>query len=209
MRIPGHHVASTTRRLGHPWRPQGGVREMTWRRTLHRTRVPVVMCVLLLVPAGCDVGGTSHASGAPGAPKSAASAPATTTAPDGGAALTGRTTGRREPVPCPSARTRSWTLQDVTTVSRGVDMGPVEVVVSGTGQTTLAWTAAPGGFDASRPRVIRIATAPPVPGDPQAPPGPPDPQNPRDAQVDALIAPTPLGSSPNGDLGIDAAGVQT
>ena len=81
-------------------------------------------------------------------------------------------------------------MHDIATVSRGVEVGgPLEVVVSRTGKATLAWTAAPGGFECYRPRIIGIADVPPAPGDPHGPPGPPDPQDPLDAQVDAAIAP--------------------
>ena len=86
------------------------------------------------------------------------------------------------------------------------------MMVSRTGKATLAWTAAPGGFEFYRPQIIGIADVPPTlgdPQDPQDPPGPPDPQDPLDAQVDAAIAPSSLLETPNGDLGIDGADVQT
>src|SRR3954451_6539387 len=81
------------------------------------------------------------------------------------------------PMACPSERTGSSTMHDVATVSRRVEVGPLDVVVSRAGKATLAWTAAPGGFDSDRPQIIRIADDPAAPGDPHGPPGPPDPQD--------------------------------
>jgi hypothetical protein len=98
-------------------------------------------------------------------------------------------------------------MHDVATVSRGVEVGPVDLVVSRTGKATLAWTAAPGGFESYRPQVVRIADDPPAPGDPHGPPGPPDPQDPLDAQVNAVTPSFP--ESPSGSLGIDGSDRQT
>jgi hypothetical protein len=114
---------------------------------------------------------------------------------------------RTAPMACPSERTRSSTMQDIATVSRGVEVGPLDVVVSRTGKATLAWTAAPGGFEFYRPQVVRIADDPPAPGDPHGPPGPPDPQDPLDAQVNAMTLSFP--ESPSGTLAIDASDRQT
>src|SRR4051794_12597627 len=118
------------------------------RRTLHRSWIPVLVFTFLLVPVGCDLGVSSRK---PAAPKSdaSASASATRAAPDGVA----RRPVRQKPVPCPSERTGSSTMHDIATVSRGVEVGPLDVVVSRTGKATLAWTAAPGGFDYYRPHI--------------------------------------------------------
>ncbi len=110
-------------------------------------------------------------------------------------------------MPCPSERTRAWTMHDVVTVSRGVEVGgPLELVVSRTGSTTVAWTAAPGGF--GLPQIIGVADVPRAPGDPQIPLGPPDAQDPLDAQVDAAIGRSGV-EAPGSHLGIDGADVQT
>ena len=178
---------------------------MAARRTLHRTRTAVLMCTLLVIPVGCDMGDPSHTPRA--APSRHAGASATAASPDG----VSRRPVRKKPVPvaCPSERTRSWTLHDIATVSRGVEVvGPLNMVVSRAGKATLAWTVAPGGFRFLA-RSVRIADVPPAPGDPQHPPGTPDPQDPLDAQVDAAIAPMSLAESANANLGIDATDVQT
>jgi hypothetical protein len=148
---------------------------MAARRTLRRFGIAVLMCTLLLVPVGCDLG---DSSGKPTAPTA-----------------------------CTSERTRSSTMHDIATVSRGVEVGPLDVVVSRTGKATLAWTAAPGGFDSYRPQVVRIADDPAAPGDPHFPPGPPDPQDPLDAQVNAVTLSFP--ESPSGSLDIDGSDRQT
>jgi hypothetical protein len=110
------------------------------------------------------------------------------------------------PTACPSERERP-SMHDITTVSRGVEVGPVDMVVSRTGKATVAWTAAPGGFDFYRPQIVRVADDPPAPGDPHGPPGPPDPQDPLDAQVNATTPSFP--ESPSGTLGIDGTDRQT
>src|SRR4051794_7311613 len=86
-------------------------RDMAARRSLHRFGIAGLGCTLLLVPVGCDLGGSSRK--------------------------------RTAPTACASERTVSSTMQDIATVSRGVEVGPFDVVVSGTGKATLAWTAAP------------------------------------------------------------------
>lgn len=148
---------------------------MAARRTLHRLRIAVLVCTLLLIPVGCDLADSSRK--------------------------------RTAPMACPSERTGSSTMHDIATVSRGVEVGPLDVVVSRTGKATLAWTAAPGGFKFYRPQVVRIADDPAAPGDPHGPPGPPDPQDPLDAQVNAVTLSFP--ESPSGTLGIDGADRQT
>src|SRR3954452_1266828 len=144
-------------------------------RTLHRSRIAVLMCTLLLVPVGCDLGDPTRK--------------------------------RTAPTACPSERTGSSTMHNVATVSRGVEVGPPDVVVSRPGKATLAWTAAPGGFDFYRPEVARIGDDPPARGDPYGPPGPPDPQDPLDAQVNATTPSFP--ESPSGSLDIDGSDRQT
>src|SRR4051794_36989551 len=108
---------------------------MAARRKLHRSWIPVLVFTFLLVPTGCDLGVSSRK---PAAPKSdaSASASATRAAPDGVARRPVRQ--KPGPVPCPSERTGSSTMHDVATVSRGVEVGPLDVVVGRTGKATVA-----------------------------------------------------------------------
>lgn len=124
-----------------------------------------------------------------------------------GCDLSGPSRKRTAPTACPSETTSSATMHDIATVSRGVEVGPPDVVVSRTGKATLAWTAAPGGFDFYRPQFVRIADDPAARGDPPGPPGPPDPQDPLDAQFNAMTLSLP--ESPSGSLGIDGSDRQT
>ena len=130
---------------------------MAARRTLHRARVPALVCILLLVPVGCDTG---DPSGTAPARQSGDAAPSATSA-----ALTGLPPRpvRKKPVACPSGRMRSWSMHDIATVSQGREVAdsPPDVAVSTAGTATVAWSPQAGG--------IRTAYDPPAPGDPQDP----------------------------------------
>lgn len=135
---------------------------MAARLSLHGVRVvPVLVCMLLALPVGCDVDASRHN---PATPRRNATAPTTPTAPATSAARDGVTprTLRRAPVPCPSKQTRV-TMHDITAVSRGrkVADAPPDVVVSSAGTATVAWSLQSGG--------IRTAEDPPAPADPQDP----------------------------------------
>lgn len=183
-----------------------GVRAMVVRGVLVRARVSVLVCALVIIPAGCDTGGRSSpdprtaASPAQSA-QSAQSAPTAASASSAPDSVSPSPVLRRQVVPCssPSGRTRSWTMHGIATVAKGwviQGRGLLGMVVARDGTATVAWSGPrPMSAPMAGADLVGLADDPAAPGDPQ------DPTH--GAQVEATV---PEFSD---HLGIDAAGTQT
>jgi hypothetical protein len=170
---------------------------MAAQRRRQSTCGAVLVCAVLLIPLGCSSSGSSLTPTT--RPSQAAGSAGSTTSPTARAVSSG--VMRKQPVPCPTQRGRSVTMQDITTASRGLrfmrlglpgvlvsDYGRPDVMVSRKGTATVVWSGTHAVYSADDPS---------------------SPVDPQDVTHGGGRVPDEFMRDVDGTVGIDAADAQT